>query len=218
MNILSLNLCCLRHQTPKRVEVHSIHTYVALYKFLPQEKDDLELQSVWFIFILCVCVYENKKVREEEVCTWSKFYWHSQTICLLSRMIVGVCGAWVERREHAGRPGRTNSCEYVTGRIKKKKESLYASRCRKLLSVVWHPPVIWRICLCKKTWGTWRERTSPFRKGRNNSNTTVMCVRKMHLNIEAATTYISWAYRLEAAWTPYIKLHNKLLVVSGFCP
>ncbi|XP_028990623.1 SH3 and cysteine-rich domain-containing protein 2-like [Betta splendens] len=31
-------------KTPKRVEVHSIHTYVALYKFLPQEKDDLELQ------------------------------------------------------------------------------------------------------------------------------------------------------------------------------
>uniref|UniRef100_A0A672FPM1 SH3 and cysteine-rich domain-containing protein 2 n=1 Tax=Salarias fasciatus TaxID=181472 RepID=A0A672FPM1_SALFA len=31
-------------KTPKRVEVHSIHTYVALYKFLPQEKNDLELQ------------------------------------------------------------------------------------------------------------------------------------------------------------------------------
>ncbi|XP_074519597.1 SH3 and cysteine-rich domain-containing protein 2-like [Halichoeres trimaculatus] len=31
-------------KTPKRVEVHSIHTYVALYKFLPQEKDDLELR------------------------------------------------------------------------------------------------------------------------------------------------------------------------------
>lgn len=30
-------------RTPKRVEVHSIHTYVALYKFLPQEKNDLEL-------------------------------------------------------------------------------------------------------------------------------------------------------------------------------
>lgn len=30
-------------KTPKRVEVHSIHTYVALYKFLPQEKNDLEL-------------------------------------------------------------------------------------------------------------------------------------------------------------------------------
>ncbi|CAF91528.1 unnamed protein product, partial [Tetraodon nigroviridis] len=27
-----------------RAEVHSIHTYVALYKFLPQEKNDLELQ------------------------------------------------------------------------------------------------------------------------------------------------------------------------------
>uniref|UniRef100_A0A8C2WT41 SH3 and cysteine-rich domain-containing protein 2 n=1 Tax=Cyclopterus lumpus TaxID=8103 RepID=A0A8C2WT41_CYCLU len=26
------------------IEVHSIHTYVALYKFLPQEKNDLELQ------------------------------------------------------------------------------------------------------------------------------------------------------------------------------
>uniref|UniRef100_A0A8C9RQ17 SH3 and cysteine-rich domain-containing protein 2 n=1 Tax=Scleropages formosus TaxID=113540 RepID=A0A8C9RQ17_SCLFO len=26
-----------------RIEVHSIHTYVALYKFLPQEKNDLEL-------------------------------------------------------------------------------------------------------------------------------------------------------------------------------
>nr|XP_020461035.1 SH3 and cysteine-rich domain-containing protein 2-like [Monopterus albus] len=31
-------------KTPKRAELHSINTYVALYKFLPQEKDDLELQ------------------------------------------------------------------------------------------------------------------------------------------------------------------------------
>uniref|UniRef100_A0A1A8MKP8 SH3 and cysteine-rich domain-containing protein 2 n=1 Tax=Nothobranchius pienaari TaxID=704102 RepID=A0A1A8MKP8_9TELE len=31
-------------KTPKRAAVHSIHTYVALYKFLPQEKNDLELQ------------------------------------------------------------------------------------------------------------------------------------------------------------------------------
>ncbi|XP_028826712.1 SH3 and cysteine-rich domain-containing protein 2-like isoform X2 [Denticeps clupeoides] len=31
-------------RTPRRMEVHSLHTYVALYKFLPQEKDDLELQ------------------------------------------------------------------------------------------------------------------------------------------------------------------------------
>lgn len=31
---------------PKRIEVHSIHTYVALYKFLPQEPNDLELQWV----------------------------------------------------------------------------------------------------------------------------------------------------------------------------
>ncbi|XP_061911537.1 SH3 and cysteine-rich domain-containing protein 2-like isoform X1 [Entelurus aequoreus] len=31
-------------KTPKHVEIHSIHTYVALYKFLPQEKNDLELQ------------------------------------------------------------------------------------------------------------------------------------------------------------------------------
>uniref|UniRef100_A0A3Q3BEB4 SH3 and cysteine-rich domain-containing protein 2 n=1 Tax=Kryptolebias marmoratus TaxID=37003 RepID=A0A3Q3BEB4_KRYMA len=30
-------------QVPKRIEVHSIHTYVALYKFLPQEQNDLEL-------------------------------------------------------------------------------------------------------------------------------------------------------------------------------
>ncbi|XP_061906073.1 SH3 and cysteine-rich domain-containing protein 2-like isoform X1 [Entelurus aequoreus] len=29
--------------TPKRIEVHSIHTYVALYGFLPQEHNDLEL-------------------------------------------------------------------------------------------------------------------------------------------------------------------------------
>ncbi|XP_074553668.1 SH3 and cysteine-rich domain-containing protein 2-like [Halichoeres trimaculatus] len=28
---------------PRRIEVHSIHTYVALYKFLPQEQNDLEL-------------------------------------------------------------------------------------------------------------------------------------------------------------------------------
>ncbi|KAM6904621.1 SH3 and cysteine-rich domain-containing protein 2-like [Xenentodon cancila] len=31
-------------KVPKRIEVHSIHTYVALYKFLPQEQNDLELQ------------------------------------------------------------------------------------------------------------------------------------------------------------------------------
>ncbi|XP_046894810.1 SH3 and cysteine-rich domain-containing protein 2-like [Hypomesus transpacificus] len=31
-------------KVPKRIEVHSIHTYVALYKFLPQEHNDLELQ------------------------------------------------------------------------------------------------------------------------------------------------------------------------------
>uniref|UniRef100_A0A3Q3IXL8 SH3 and cysteine rich domain 2 n=1 Tax=Monopterus albus TaxID=43700 RepID=A0A3Q3IXL8_MONAL len=30
-------------QVPKRIEVHSIHTYVALYKFLPQEPNDLQL-------------------------------------------------------------------------------------------------------------------------------------------------------------------------------
>uniref|UniRef100_A0A3Q2QLN3 SH3 and cysteine rich domain 2 n=1 Tax=Fundulus heteroclitus TaxID=8078 RepID=A0A3Q2QLN3_FUNHE len=30
---------------PKRIEVHSIHTYVALYGFLPQEQNDLELHS-----------------------------------------------------------------------------------------------------------------------------------------------------------------------------
>lgn len=39
-------LCTFLRQTPKKVEVHSIHTYVALYKFLPQEKNDLELRSV----------------------------------------------------------------------------------------------------------------------------------------------------------------------------
>ncbi|XP_029912863.1 SH3 and cysteine-rich domain-containing protein 2-like isoform X2 [Myripristis murdjan] len=31
-------------KVPKRIEVHAIHTYVALYKFLPQEQNDLELQ------------------------------------------------------------------------------------------------------------------------------------------------------------------------------
>uniref|UniRef100_A0A3Q3IXW0 SH3 and cysteine rich domain 2 n=1 Tax=Monopterus albus TaxID=43700 RepID=A0A3Q3IXW0_MONAL len=30
-------------KVPKRIEVHSIHTYVALYKFLPQEPNDLQL-------------------------------------------------------------------------------------------------------------------------------------------------------------------------------
>ncbi|XP_069004733.1 SH3 and cysteine-rich domain-containing protein 2-like isoform X1 [Embiotoca jacksoni] len=30
-------------KVPKRIEVHSIHTYVALFKFLPQEQNDLEL-------------------------------------------------------------------------------------------------------------------------------------------------------------------------------
>ncbi|XP_077482020.1 SH3 and cysteine-rich domain-containing protein 2-like [Stigmatopora argus] len=31
-------------KTPKRVGIHSMHTYVALYKFLPQENNDLELR------------------------------------------------------------------------------------------------------------------------------------------------------------------------------
>ncbi|CAB1341672.1 unnamed protein product [Coregonus sp. 'balchen'] len=31
-------------KVPKRIEVHSIHTYVALYKFLPQEHNDLGLE------------------------------------------------------------------------------------------------------------------------------------------------------------------------------
>ncbi|XP_061837860.1 SH3 and cysteine-rich domain-containing protein 2-like isoform X2 [Nerophis lumbriciformis] len=35
----------LAEVTPKRIEVHSIHTYVALYSFLPQEHNDLELQA-----------------------------------------------------------------------------------------------------------------------------------------------------------------------------
>ncbi|KAM9745154.1 SH3 and cysteine-rich domain-containing protein 2-like isoform 1-T1 [Menidia menidia] len=30
-------------KVPKRIEVHSIHTYVALYRFMPQELNDLEL-------------------------------------------------------------------------------------------------------------------------------------------------------------------------------
>uniref|UniRef100_A0A665T023 SH3 and cysteine-rich domain-containing protein 2 n=1 Tax=Echeneis naucrates TaxID=173247 RepID=A0A665T023_ECHNA len=34
---------CLSMDAPRRIEVHSIHTYVALYKFLPQEPNDLEL-------------------------------------------------------------------------------------------------------------------------------------------------------------------------------
>lgn len=49
------------NQTPKKVEVHSIHTYVALYKFLPQEKNDLELQSVTFLCILYwLCKWEGR--------------------------------------------------------------------------------------------------------------------------------------------------------------
>ncbi|MCJ8738202.1 hypothetical protein PDJAM_G00032790 [Pangasius djambal] len=31
-------------QPPRRIELRAIHTYVVLYKFLPQEKNDLELQ------------------------------------------------------------------------------------------------------------------------------------------------------------------------------
>ncbi|KAJ7984589.1 hypothetical protein DPEC_G00356350 [Dallia pectoralis] len=31
-------------KTPKSIDIHSVHTYVALYKFIPQEKNDLELQ------------------------------------------------------------------------------------------------------------------------------------------------------------------------------
>ncbi|XP_028675219.1 SH3 and cysteine-rich domain-containing protein 2-like [Erpetoichthys calabaricus] len=31
-------------KTPRRIEVHPMHTYVALYKFIPQEQNDLELQ------------------------------------------------------------------------------------------------------------------------------------------------------------------------------
>ncbi|KAK6307432.1 hypothetical protein J4Q44_G00225800 [Coregonus suidteri] len=34
----------IRRKTPKSIDVHSVHTYVALYKFIPQEKSDLELQ------------------------------------------------------------------------------------------------------------------------------------------------------------------------------
>uniref|UniRef100_A0A3P8S1G8 SH3 and cysteine-rich domain-containing protein 2 n=1 Tax=Amphiprion percula TaxID=161767 RepID=A0A3P8S1G8_AMPPE len=41
---ISASLLHLPHvQVPKRIEVHSIHTYVALYRFLPQEQNDLEL-------------------------------------------------------------------------------------------------------------------------------------------------------------------------------
>uniref|UniRef100_G3NRP2 SH3 domain-containing protein n=1 Tax=Gasterosteus aculeatus aculeatus TaxID=481459 RepID=G3NRP2_GASAC len=46
-----------------RLEVHSIHTYVALYKFLPQEKNDLELQiSIYNRVCVCTsgCVYQGK--------------------------------------------------------------------------------------------------------------------------------------------------------------
>ncbi|PWA17764.1 hypothetical protein CCH79_00008281 [Gambusia affinis] len=40
-----VELCSVSHsvKVPKRIEVHSIHTYVALYRFLPQELNDLEL-------------------------------------------------------------------------------------------------------------------------------------------------------------------------------
>uniref|UniRef100_A0A8D3EEK5 SH3 and cysteine-rich domain-containing protein 2 n=1 Tax=Scophthalmus maximus TaxID=52904 RepID=A0A8D3EEK5_SCOMX len=41
ISVSLLRLPCV--QVPKRIEVHSIHTYVALYKFLPQEQNDLEL-------------------------------------------------------------------------------------------------------------------------------------------------------------------------------
>uniref|UniRef100_A0A3B5MLP4 SH3 and cysteine-rich domain-containing protein 2 n=1 Tax=Xiphophorus couchianus TaxID=32473 RepID=A0A3B5MLP4_9TELE len=37
------SMSLLRLPVPKRIEVHSIHTYVALYRFLPQELNDLEL-------------------------------------------------------------------------------------------------------------------------------------------------------------------------------
>lgn len=53
----------------------------------------------------------------------------------------------VGKGELAGRSGRTNSCTVCL----KKKEFLYVSRCRNLLSVELHPTVIWRIILCKKT-------------------------------------------------------------------
>ncbi|TNN85971.1 SH3 and cysteine-rich domain-containing protein 2 [Liparis tanakae] len=41
----SLSESPTRSLVPKRIDVHSIHTYVALYKFLPQEQNDLELQA-----------------------------------------------------------------------------------------------------------------------------------------------------------------------------
>uniref|UniRef100_A0A3Q3J1I5 SH3 and cysteine rich domain 2 n=1 Tax=Monopterus albus TaxID=43700 RepID=A0A3Q3J1I5_MONAL len=78
-------------QVPKRIEVHSIHTYVALYKFLPQEPNDLQLhpgdrvqvtddsnEEWWKVgnkssANICACVPGNRDrghmaVRESQIC------------------------------------------------------------------------------------------------------------------------------------------------------
>lgn len=93
-------------QTPKRVEVHSIHTYVALYKFLPQEKNDLELQLVKLPSILFLCVCELEEPGEKG---------HPYTICLLSRIIVvgGGGSNWEAGGDHAGWMGRTKQLHRV---------------------------------------------------------------------------------------------------------
>uniref|UniRef100_A0AAZ3SK31 SH3 and cysteine rich domain 2 n=1 Tax=Oncorhynchus tshawytscha TaxID=74940 RepID=A0AAZ3SK31_ONCTS len=46
-NTFSVSMCpefVLSPSVPRRIEVHSIHTYVALFKFLPQEHNDLGLE------------------------------------------------------------------------------------------------------------------------------------------------------------------------------
>lgn len=61
-------------------------------------------------------------------------------------MIVGGCMVRLERESMlGGQEGQTAAL------CVKKKEFLYVSRCRNLLSVELHPTVIWRIILCKKT-------------------------------------------------------------------
>lgn len=117
-------------QTPKRVEVHSIHTYVALYKFLPQEKNDLELQLVKLLWIICfLCAFFFS------FCVWIRgARWERTSLHHLApQQDHRWWGSnWKAGGDHAGRMGRTNRCTECVS----VKSFLYVSRYNQLLSVV----------------------------------------------------------------------------------
>uniref|UniRef100_A0A3B4Z1D9 SH3 and cysteine rich domain 2 n=1 Tax=Stegastes partitus TaxID=144197 RepID=A0A3B4Z1D9_9TELE len=89
---VSASLLHLLHvQVPKRIEVHSIHTYVALYRFLPQEQNDLELHPGDRVQVTDDSNEEWWKVGHERSCfslheslrnTCSRF--HTEQLIILS--------------------------------------------------------------------------------------------------------------------------------------